>query len=72
LDDAADLFVSADHGIYLVLKCQLGEIAPIALERLVLAFRVLVGHPLAASYGAQALEDRITRRARCAQQLGGL
>ena len=41
LDDAADLLVAADHRIELALARQLGQVAAVALERLVGAFRVL-------------------------------
>ena len=46
LDDAADLLVAADDRVELALARQLGQVAAVALERLVLALRVLVGHPL--------------------------
>ena len=42
LDDAADLLVAADDRIELALARQLGQVAAVALERLVLAFGVLV------------------------------
>ena len=58
LDDAADFLVAADHRIELVPARQLGQIAAVALERLVLALRVLIGHALRAAYGGQRLEDR--------------
>ena len=46
LDDAADLVVAADDRIELAALRQRGQVAAVALERLVLAFRVLVGHAL--------------------------
>ena len=46
LDDAADLLVAADDRIELALARQLGQVAAVALERLVLALGVLVGHAL--------------------------
>ena len=36
LEDAPDLFVAADHRIQLVLAGELGQVAAVALERLVL------------------------------------
>ena len=54
LDDAADLLVAADHRIELALARQLGQIAAVALERLVGAFGVLVGHALRAADAASA------------------
>ena len=41
LDDAADLLVAADHRIELALARQLGQVAAVALERLVGAFGIL-------------------------------
>ena len=41
LDDAADLLVAADDRIELALARELGEVAAVALERLVCALRVL-------------------------------
>src|SRR5688572_12583641 len=50
LDDAAHFFVAADHRIELALARELGEIAAVLLQRFVLAFRILIGHALAATY----------------------
>ena len=55
LDDAADLLVAADHRIELALPRELGQVAPVPLERLVLAFGVLVGDALAAADGGERL-----------------
>ena len=49
LDDAADLLVAADHRIELVLAGERGQVAAVALERLVLALGVLIGDALAAA-----------------------
>ena len=49
LDHAADLLVAADHRVELACAGQLGEVAPVALERLVLLLGVLVGDALAAA-----------------------
>ena len=46
LDDAADLLVAADDRIELALLRELGQVAAVALERLVGAFGVLVGDAL--------------------------
>ena len=46
LDHAADLLVAADDRIELAAARELGQIAAVALERLVLAFGVLVGDAL--------------------------
>ena len=43
LDDAADLLVAADHGIELALARGVGEVARVALQRLVLVLGRLVG-----------------------------
>ena len=61
LDDAADLLVTADDGIELALARQLGEVAGVALERLVLLLRILIGDPLAAAYFLQRLVDTVGR-----------
>ncbi len=70
LDDAADLLVAADHRIELVLAGQRGQVAAVALERLVLALGVLVGHALAAADGDERLEHAIVGDAVARQRLG--
>jgi hypothetical protein len=58
LDDPADLVVAADDRVELALAGVLGEVAAVALQRLVLLLRVLAGHPVAAAdllEGAQQL-----------------
>ena len=57
LDDAADLLVAADDRVELALARQLGEVAAVALERLVLALGILVGDALRAADRGQRLED---------------
>ena len=47
LHDAADLLVAADHGVELAAAGQLGEVAGVFFQRLVLALGVLVGDALA-------------------------
>ncbi len=46
LDDPADLVVTPDDRIELPLSREIGEVATVALEGLVLLLRVLIGHPL--------------------------
>ena len=55
LDDAADLLVAADDRIELALARELGQIAAVALERLIGAFGILVGHALRAADARQRL-----------------
>ena len=57
LDDAADLGIPADDRVHLALAGHLDQVAAVALERLVLVLRVLVGHPLPAADLLQRLED---------------
>ena len=52
LDHAADLVVAADDRIELALARDLGEIAAVALERLVLALGILIGHALRAAHAS--------------------
>ena len=49
LDDAADLFVAADHRIELALRGELGQIAAVFFERFVGGFGILRGDALAAA-----------------------
>ena len=55
LDDAADLIVASDDRIELALARDLGEVAAVALERLVLALGILIGHALRAANGGERL-----------------
>ena len=61
LDDAANLFVAADHRIQFPLARDVRQVAAVALERLVLAFRVLIGDALRSANGGQRLEHRVAR-----------
>ena len=70
LDDAADLLVAADDRIELVLARQRGQVAAVALERLVLALGVLVGDPLAATDRHQRLEHAVVGDAVTRERLG--
>ena len=63
LDDAADLLVAADHRIELSLARRVGEVARVALQRLVLVLRRLVGDAMRAAHGLERLEQRCVRRA---------
>ena len=55
LNDATDFFVAADDRIELALARKLGEIAAVALERLVLVLGILIGHALIAADRRSAL-----------------
>ena len=63
LNHAADLVVAPDDGIELALLRERGQIAAVPLERLVLAFRVLVRHALAAANRRERFEDAIASEA---------
>src|SRR5439155_20860833 len=57
LNNAADLFVAANHGIELSLSSELGQIAGISLQRLILFFRILIGNLLRPANGNQDLQN---------------
>ena len=63
LDDAADLLVAADDRIELALARGVGEVARVALERLVLILGILVGDAVRAAHRLERLEQRVVRRA---------
>ena len=69
LDDAAHFFVAADHRIELALARQLGEVAAVLLQRLVLAFGILIGHALAAAHRGERLEHALARHAARLEQI---
>src|SRR5262249_5511422 len=71
LDDAADLLVAADDRIELVFARQLGEIAAVALERLIRALGILARHALRSAHSRQRLQNRVSRHAAALQQLRG-
>ena len=72
LDDAADFLVAADDRIELALARQLGEVAAVALERLVGAFGVLAGHALRSADAGERLRRSCRGVSpRCVEQLGG-
>ena len=59
LNDAANLLVAADHRIELAAARELGEVAAVFLERLVLRFRILIGHALRTPHLREHLENPI-------------
>ncbi len=61
LDDAADLLVAADHRVELALAGELGEVAPVLLERLVGGLGVRAGDALVAAHAAQRLHELVAR-----------
>ena len=68
LHHAADLLVPADDRIELSLPGLLGEVAGVALERLVLLLGRLVGHAVRAAHVLQRLPQVVGRDALAAQQ----
>ena len=66
--DAADLLVAADDRIELALARELGEVAAVLLERLVLRLGVLIGDARAAAHRLQRLQHRVARDAGCSQR----
>ena len=70
LDDAADFLVAADDRVELALARQLGQVAAVALERLVLALGVLVGDALRPANRLQRLEEPLAGHA-AASAAGG-
>ncbi len=61
LDDATDFLVASDHRVELALAGELGEVAAVLLERLVLVLGILIGHTLAATNARQRLEHLVAR-----------
>ncbi len=70
LDDAADLVVAADDRIELALAGDLGEVAAVAFERLVLALGVLIGDALRAAHRGERLQDGVARDAALLERPG--
>ena len=68
LDHAPDLFVAPDDGIELALAGQLGQVAPVLLERGVGVFGVLRRDAMRAADGGQRLEDGVAAHAVAAGQ----
>src|SRR6266545_4071886 len=71
LHHPAHLIVPADDGVELPTPREVGEIAPVPLERLKLLLRVLVGHPLPAAHFRKGRQDRVALQARLAEQPAG-
>ncbi len=69
---AADLLVAADDRIDLAFARELGEVAPVLLERLVLALRVSVGDALVAAHVLEGAEHALVRDAETLQRLTGV
>ena len=59
LDDAPDLLVAADHRVELPALGQLGEVAAVLLERLVLVLGVRVGHARGAAHRLQRAQQAV-------------
>ena len=70
LDHAADLFVAADDRVELALARELGEVAAVALQRLVGRLGVLAGDALRAAHGRERLEDGVAGDAAAARAGG--
>ena len=69
LDHAADFLVPSDHRIELLLVRQLGEVAAVALEGLIGAFRVLVRDALRSADAGERLQNRVAGHAVLLQEL---
>ena len=69
LDDAANLLVTADDRVELLLARHPGQIAPVLLQRLVRALRVLAGHALRSADARERRQDRVARDACLLEQL---
>ena len=59
LDHAADLLVAADDRVELAAARELGEVARVALQRLVLLLRIRIGHALGPADLDEGLVDRL-------------
>src|SRR5207245_7180420 len=59
LDHAPDLLVAADDRVDLALAREVGEVAAVLFERLVLAFGIRVGDALAAPNFFQRVQDAL-------------
>ncbi len=68
LDHTADLVVTPDDRIELALPREFGEVAPVALERLVLLLGVLRGYAVAAADRLQGLEEVVAVDAETVRQ----
>src|SRR4030095_17196433 len=70
LDDAPNLLVASDARVELAAAREIGEIAGVALERLVLLLGVRIGHALSAADLDQRLVDRLGADAAGRQHAG--
>src|SRR5439155_10524568 len=64
LDDAPDLLVATDDRIDLALARELGEVATVLLERLILAFGVRIGDALVAPHILERAQHTLVRDAK--------
>ena len=71
-DDVADLLITADHGVQLLLPGQIDQILAIFLQGVVGILGVVVGHALVAAHGSQLLQKRILLDVEGAEQLRGV
>src|SRR2546422_668872 len=69
LHHAADLLVPPDDGVDLALARQLGEVARVALERLVFLLGLLVGHTVRAAHALQRRHQIVAIHARGGEEL---
>ena len=69
LHHAADLFIAADDRVELALSRQLGEVASILFQRLVLVLGVGIGHALPSANLGERLIDAVFRHTEARQQL---
>ena len=71
LDHAADLLVAADDRVELARRRHLGEVAPVAFERLVGRFRIARSDPLITAHFLQRLHQLVVRHPGLAQDSRG-
>ena len=71
-DDVADLLITADHGVQLLLPGQIDQILAVLLQSVVGILGVVVGHALVAAHGSQLLQERILLDVEGAEQLRGV
>ena len=71
-DHIADLLITADHGVQLLLPGQIDQILTVFLQGVVGILGVVVGHALVAAHGSQLLQERILLDVEGAEQLRGV
>src|SRR6185436_9531993 len=69
LDDAANLFIAANHRIELTLTRRVGEITGVALQRLVLILGRLVGDAMRSAHLLQCSEESIAGGTNAIEQI---